>query len=108
MRITRGKLTSLDALLSGKLFSTNVARSILVGGGIAGWLLLLQNAMLLAAHAPRVGADHDILASAFYRFPLLAMLGESATDSVLQTTFGLLLPIDRKSTRLNSSHLGIS
>jgi hypothetical protein len=88
-----GKLTSLDALLSGKLFSTNVARSILVGGGIAGWLLLLQNATLLATHAPRVGPDHDILASAFYRFPLLALLGESGTDSVLQTTFGLLLPI---------------
>jgi hypothetical protein len=88
-----GKLTSLDAFLSGRIFSANVARSVLVGGGIAGWLLLVQNAMLLAVHAYRVGADHDILASAFYRFPLLALLGERGGDSVLQTTFGLLLPI---------------
>ena len=88
-----GKLTSLDALLSGRLNSTNVARSILVGGGIAGWLLLIQNVMLLAAHAPRVGSDHDILASAFYRFPLLELIGQRAASSVLQTTFGLLLPI---------------
>jgi hypothetical protein len=88
-----GKLTSLDALLSGKLNSTNVARSILVGGAIAGWLLLAQNALLLAAHGNRVGADQDILASAFYRLPLLALLGKRGADSVLQTTFGLLLPI---------------
>jgi len=88
-----GKLTSLDALLSGKLNSTNVARSILVGGGIAGWLLLAQNAMLLAVHGYRVGPDKDILASAFYRLPLLALIGERGADSVMQTTFGLLLPI---------------
>ncbi len=88
-----GKLTSLDALLSGKLNSTNVARSILVGGGIAGWLLLAQNALLLAVHGYRVGPDKDILASAFYRLPLLALIGERAADSVMQTTFGLLLPI---------------
>lgn len=88
-----GKLTSLDALLSGKLNSTNVARSILVGGGIAGWLLLAQNAILLAAHGNRVGPDLDILASNFFRLPLLALLGKRGADAVLQTTFGLLLPI---------------
>ena len=88
-----GKLTSLDALLSGKLLSTNVARSILVGGGIAGWLLLAQNAILWAVHGYRAGPDREILASAFYRLPLFALLGERAANSVLQTTFGLLLPI---------------
>jgi hypothetical protein len=98
-----GKLTSLDALLSGKIFSANVARSILVGGGVAGWLLLAQNLILLAAHGNRVGADHGILASAFYRFPLLALLGERATDSVFQTTFGLLLPIALLRPRIGRS-----
>ena len=97
-----GKLTSLDALLSGKLHSSNVARSILLGGGIAGWLLLLQNAILLLFHAPRVGSDHDILASAFYRFPLLALIGERSAESVLQTTFGLLLPIALLRPRIKS------
>jgi hypothetical protein len=88
-----GKLTSLDAFLSGKLNSTNVARSILVGGGIAGWLLLAQNGLLLAIHGYRVGPDKDILSSAFFRLPLLALIGERGADSVMQTTFGLLLPI---------------
>jgi hypothetical protein len=88
-----GKLTSLDALLSGRIFSTNVSRSILVGGGIAGWLLLAENALLWAMHAYRAGPDKDILSSAFYRLPLLALLGERGADAVMQTTFGLLLPI---------------
>ena len=89
----RDKITSLDALLSGKLNSTNVARSILMGGAIAGWLLLAQNGLLWLGGGYRVGADKDLLGSAFYRFPLLALIGERASDSILQTTFGLLLPI---------------
>jgi hypothetical protein len=88
-----GKITSLDALFSGKLFSANVARSILVGGGIAGWLLLLQNGILLIFQANRSGADQDILSSAFLRFPLLVLVCDRAGDAVVQTTFGLLLPI---------------
>ncbi|HEX3748273.1 MAG TPA: SpoIIE family protein phosphatase [Bryobacteraceae bacterium] len=98
-----GKITSLDALLSGKLNSTNVARSILVGGGIAGWLLLVQNGLLLAVHGSRVGSDHDILTSTFYRLPLLALIGERAADAVLQTTFGLLLPIALLRPRIKKS-----
>jgi hypothetical protein len=88
-----GKLTSLDALLSGKLFSANVARSILRGGGIAGWLLLTQNLVLLALHSVRAGADQNILASSFMRLPLMALSWDRASDAVVQTTFGLLLPI---------------
>jgi hypothetical protein len=99
----RGKLTSLDAFLSGRVFSTNFARSLLWGGGVAGWLLLAQNAILLAVHAYRVGADHDILASAFFRYPLLALIGDGVKDSVLQTTFGLLLPIALLRPRIKKS-----
>ena len=98
-----GKITSLDALLSGKLNSTNVARSILMGGAIAGWLLLAQNALLWLGGGYRVGADKDLLGSVFYRFPLLALIGQRASDSVLQTTFGLLLPIALLRPRIKRS-----
>lgn len=100
-----GKLTSLDALLSAKLFSTNVARSILIGGGIAGWLLLLQNGLLLAVHGYRVGSDHEILASSFQRFPLLVLLGNRINDAVLQTSFGLLLPLSLLLPRIRKQWL---
>jgi hypothetical protein len=88
-----GKLTSLDALLSGRLFSANVAQSVLRGGGIAGWLLLLQNLSLLATHQYRAGAFHDAVASSFLKLPLGALVMDRFTDAVVQTTFGLLLPI---------------
>src|ERR1017187_5578124 len=88
-----GKLTSLDALLSGKLFSANVARSILAGGAFAGAMLLVQNIALLATHATRPGDDQEIVSSLVQRLPLGDAASDTATDALAIAGFGLLLPI---------------
>lgn len=38
-----GKLTSIDALVLGKIFSSNVGRSVVTGSAFAGWLLLRKD-----------------------------------------------------------------
>ncbi len=87
-----GKLTSLDALLAGRVFSANVARSILVGGCFAGWALLAQNAALLAAHGAREVTQQTLTRAAYSPVPLLYMVMDIGTDALLLMTFGLLLP----------------
>jgi hypothetical protein len=42
-----GRMTSLDALITGRLLSIEIARSILVGTAFAGWLLLVHGMVLL-------------------------------------------------------------
>jgi len=87
-----GKLTSLDALLTGKLFSKNVARSILAGGAFAGAMLLIQAAGFLAVHAHLPGT-YDIVVSLIHP----VVLGDAGADVALTTlalsAFGLLLPL---------------
>ncbi|HLK66954.1 MAG TPA: SpoIIE family protein phosphatase [Bryobacteraceae bacterium] len=88
-----GKLTSLDALLSGKLFSFNVTRSILAGGAFAGAMLLVQNLALLAVHASRPVEDNDIVSSLIATFPRGHAFSATAMHAVAVAAFGLLLPI---------------
>ncbi len=88
-----GKLTSLDALLSGKLFSANVAQSILAGGALAGWLSLLHSAALLAAGGVRPGVDLAVLSESVYPAPLLNLVLDVGSDALLLMSFGLLLPL---------------
>lgn len=88
-----GKLTSLDALLSGKLFSANVARSILAGGAIAGVMLLLQNLAYVATGAIRPVSDQDIVSSLISSVPLGDALSDTALNAVAIAAFGLLVPI---------------
>ncbi len=87
-----GKLASLDALLAGKVFSTNVARSILVGGGMAGWALLVQNAALLAASGVSEVTQQTVVRNAVMPLPLLSLGMDILTDALLLMSFGLLLP----------------
>jgi serine phosphatase RsbU (regulator of sigma subunit) len=88
-----GKLTSLDALLSGKLFSRNVARSILAGGAFAGAMLLVQNLALLVTHALRPVSDHDIVGGLISPFPLGETLSDTSLNALAIAGFGLLVPI---------------
>ncbi len=88
-----GKLTSLDALLAGKVFSTNVARSVLFGGAIAGWALLTQNASLFLTGGAREVTEQTIVRNAVASFPLLSLLMDIGTDALLLMSFGLLLPL---------------
>ncbi len=87
-----GKLTSLDALLSGKVFSANVARAILVGGGVAGWALLAQNAALLAVGGVPEISQQTLVKNAVSTVPLLSLVMDIGTDALLLMSFGLLLP----------------
>jgi hypothetical protein len=88
-----GKLTSLDALLSGKLFSANVARSILAGGAFAGAMLLVQNLALLATRAIRPLDDNDLVSSLISSFPLGEAFSATALHALGRASAGLLLPI---------------
>ena len=88
-----GKLTSFDAVLRGKLFSRNVARSALFGTAFAGWMLLLQGLMLWALH-PEVGNfAANLLKLPFFRFPLVAIFVSQAISVTLIPATGLLLPL---------------
>lgn len=91
-----GKLTSLDALLTGRIASRNVARSILIGLGAGGWWLLLQQLPFpLYAATGRA-------ASGLFEDGWKALMGEYATFMPITQMFfygfqvailGLLLPL---------------
>jgi serine phosphatase RsbU (regulator of sigma subunit) len=86
-----GKIVSLDAVLSGKLFSANFARSLLMGVAAAGWFLLLENALLLALRAPALGGGGAIAGNV--RYPLLSLFGDRFTDIAMVVCYGLMLPL---------------
>ena len=88
-----GKLTSLDALLCGRIFTSNVARSILAGGAFAGAMFLLQNVALLATHAWRPPDDHDLASGLFMVFPLAEAFSDTSLNALAIAGYGLLLPI---------------
>ena len=88
-----GKLTSLDTLLSGKVFSVNVARSILAGGAFAGAMLLVKNLALVAVRSARPLEDNEIVSSLIAAFPLGEVFSKTALHAVARAAFGLLLPI---------------
>ncbi len=91
-----GKLTSLDALLTGRILSRNVARSVLVGVVLGGWLVLLQNLpnvfWLGRADGGQGLASH--LFEIFYgRLTPLLPLINPPLHSVMVVISGLLLPL---------------
>lgn len=88
-----GKLCSLDALLSGKIFSANFARSLLGGAAVAGWLLLAQNAALLAASGGPVGGEGWLSPNPSIIYPLIDLTSDSTISLVLAFGYGLLLPL---------------
>ncbi|MBL8171083.1 MAG: SpoIIE family protein phosphatase [Acidobacteria bacterium] len=90
-----GKLSSLDALLFGKVFSRNVARSVVVGCAFAGWIMLgVQLAFLPWQGRPGSGEGLSQLADAWIgRAPGLSVFLAWPMDTVLVTVVGLLLPL---------------
>jgi serine phosphatase RsbU (regulator of sigma subunit) len=87
-----GKLTSLDALLAGRIFSRDVASSLLFGAAAAGWLLLLQNGAAHFFGNDIAATRSDVLKYTFARLPWLTMLVGRQYDSLLIAVTGLLLP----------------
>jgi sigma-B regulation protein RsbU (phosphoserine phosphatase) len=87
-----GKLTSLDALLAGRIFSRDVAASILFGVAAAGWLLLCQHGFGYFLRTDVLSARSEALRYTFARVPWLTLLVGRQYESLLIAVAGLLLP----------------
>lgn len=90
-----GKLTSLDAFLSGKIFSRNVARSVISGLAIGGWLMLgFQLSTLPWTVMPGKGEPINPLLNAWLGyFPTFASFAVWPTDVMVVIVVGLLVPL---------------
>jgi hypothetical protein len=90
-----GKLTSIDALLTGKHFSRNVARSVVFGCGIGGWIMLsFLLAPVLWRNVPGTGEPpNQVLDSLIGYAPWLSPFMAWPMDVILVTLVGLLVPL---------------
>ena len=79
-----GRLTSLDALITGRLLSIEIARSVLVGSAFAAWLLLAHGLVL----APLRGRPD-------------AGIGGAGVRELLTSAVGLTHFLDAVSTAVN-------
>ncbi len=88
-----GKLTSLDALLTGRIWSANFGVSVLAGLAWAGWLfgvILLAQAVL----GERIGPETmDAVGFTFGRIPILQLLANAPLSAVTMTVLSLLAPL---------------
>jgi len=87
-----GKLTSLDALLAGRIFSRDVAVSWLFGMAVAGWLLLGHHALGYFFRTDIVDLRSDVMTYTYARLPWLTLLLGKQYDTLLIAVAGLLLP----------------
>jgi len=104
-----GKLTSLDALITGRLFSQNVSRAFLIGCAIGGWVLLLSNAAFLPWQGkPSYGEDFGPFDPWFGHAPWMSALMVGPMDVILVTIIGLLIPLPFLHRRFRSRRVIIS
>jgi len=86
-----GTMTSLDALLTGRLFTRNTGSAVLLGIALGGWLLLsTQAASLLRQNGPVDLADVEF---AFARVPWLTAVLKAPFSAILSGVFGFLVPL---------------
>ena len=89
-----GKLTSLDALVTGRIFSQNVSRAFLIGCAMGGWMLLLCCAAFLPWQGkPGNGEAFGPFDPWFGYLPSISALMVTPTDAILVTVTGLLIPL---------------
>ena len=101
-----GKLTSLDALLTGKWHSRNVAQAVIHGAALSGWLFLLT--LLLVAPFTRIPGYGWRLTSIepyYAQWPWLQLLLSWFSFGVLSVIFTLLVPLPLLQRRLK--HKGL-
>jgi serine phosphatase RsbU (regulator of sigma subunit) len=105
-----GKLTSLDALLTGRLFSRNVARSVIFGAALGCWTVLLSQAVVLPwAQRPETGWQLVQQLDTFLaRLAWLPPLYMWVTFSVLISVTALLLPLPFLTRRLRNRRVIIA
>jgi len=100
-----GKLVALDAFLSGKLFSANFARSLLAGVAAAGWVLLVENALLLPTLTQPLSNGNSDIISDHLPFPLLTLFVERIPDIAMVIGYGLMLPLTFLRSRIRKPWL---
>ena len=88
-----GKLTSIDALLLGKLLSRNVGRGFLWGAALGGWLFLGLQLNSLLWRGPNTGPGYMPFWMYYGHLPLVLILTHWQTEVILLTVVGLLLPL---------------
>jgi serine phosphatase RsbU (regulator of sigma subunit) len=89
-----GKLTSLDALITGRIFSKNVATAALRGVAFGGWTFLLMALMdLIWVGKPAAGEAFSGLEFWYSHIPALSPFCYWVMDVILITVIGLLLPL---------------
>lgn len=104
-----GKLTSLDAVITGRLFSQNVSRAFLIGCALGGWVLLLGNLVFLPWQGkPGYGEEFGPFDPWFGRLPWMSALMVGPIDVTLVTIIGLLIPLPFLHRRFRSRRLIIS
>lgn len=98
-----GKLSSLDALLTGRLVSRNVARSTISGFAFGGWMLLCTNAVLFPwLGNPTYGRELLPLDAWFGKAPWFSAFMSGPLDMTLVLLIGLLIPLPLLQRRLRS------
>ncbi|HEY6401267.1 MAG TPA: SpoIIE family protein phosphatase, partial [Blastocatellia bacterium] len=98
-----GKLTSLDALVTGRVFSQNVSRAFLIGCAMGGWVLWLgAEAFQPWQGRPGAGDGFDEFTPWFGYLPLMSPLIIAAMDVMPITVIGLLVPLPFLHRRFNS------
>ncbi len=98
-----GKLTSLDAFLTGKLFSKNVATAVTSGWMLGGWLALSSTLAFLPWQGrPGYGEDYTPIDPWIGRMIWAAPLTNWQLDVVLIAVIGLLLPLPFLQRRFKS------
>jgi serine phosphatase RsbU (regulator of sigma subunit)/predicted membrane protein len=103
-----GKLASLDALLTGKLFSRNVARAFVIGWAMGGWIFLFQEMAIAPWALGGIwGPEISPLDSWFGKAPWLFGLFGWLSDVILVIIIGLLLPLPFLYRRLGSRRVVI-
>ena len=101
-----GKLTSLDALITGRLFSQNVSRAFLIGCALGGWMLLLGAEVFLPwQDKPGYGEEFGPFDPWFGYLPWMSALMVGPMDVILVTVIGLLIPLPFLTRRFRSRRL---
>lgn len=88
-----GKLASLDVLLTGRPFSQNVARGVLIGAALGGWFFLGNAAVLRILRGDLPGSGIGEVDSWFGVMPWLNSLTFWLPEVILIAVIGILIPL---------------
>lgn len=108
-----GKLASLDALMTGRFASRNVARALLVGTAAGGWALLASMLVLLpwmSRPAASLGLPDNFYTLFYGNAPWMLPLTAPPLGAIQAATLGLLLPLSflLRRKRLHSKRLTLA